>query len=90
MNEKQTSKVELLSKPLRIVGRGARTFFVAAVLFFALSARNVEATPRQNPGCFDQCQANLASCLAAANGDPIAQFQCQSAYSACGELCMIG
>jgi hypothetical protein len=45
--------------------------------------------PGPDPGCFSHCQANLAGCLADANGDPIAEFQCQTTYNQCGDLCMM-
>ncbi len=89
MKEEQVSLQELWASPLSSRRRRASVRFWIGVLLIALCLSGVGTVARADPGCFDRCQAALASCLAAAHGDPGAEFQCQGAYDDCGEQCML-
>jgi hypothetical protein len=38
--------------------------------------------------CMEQCQQALASCMVAAQGNPVEEVRCQNVYDKCGEDCM--
>lgn len=64
------------------VARRSRRIAAMFVLVLCLSAI-------ARADCFDLCQGNLAGCLAGANGNPSAEFQCQKHFDDCGQACLL-
>lgn len=57
------------------------------VLIISLSVAGL-ATKASAQTCLEQCQQALASCLQAAQGDPLLEVRCQNDYDRCGQDCM--
>ena len=64
------------------VARPARRITATFVLVLCLSAIAFA-------DCFDLCQASLSGCLAGANGNATAEFQCQKQFDDCGQACLL-
>lgn len=58
------------------------------MLLFMLCLTRMGATAFAQPQCVTLCQQELTACLAAAQGDPLQEAQCEDAYDSCAEGCI--
>lgn len=77
--------VTLTPRNAGAVPQQALRSFATSVAITPTCAATVTAP---DPACFDRCQANLASCMASSNGDPVSEYSCQTSYNNCGEICL--